>query len=254
MLLVLLTLMFIITPIHSTQSSWDINTHLRVDHIRCTIEQRDALSEEEFGLFYHEQRPVVFNRMEENIAFREKCGKQFLLDNYQNAMIKLSTANSFSYEKKMVTLRQYVEEMMEPQSLDVDGDKTFYLFGDNTADMDPLINEYDPPHFTNYTVTPSLSWGLAGDGSGVPFHVHGAVFAEVISGRKLWFLYPPSQKLYFFPNKTTLHWLTTEYPQLTENAKPLECILSPGQVLYIPSAWYHATLNLGQSVFISAFV
>jgi len=75
--------------------------------------------------------------------------------------------------------------MMGPQQLSIDGDKTFYLFGDNTADFDSLLDEYDPPNFGNYTISPSLSWGMAGDGTGVPFHVHGEVFAEVIYGRKV---------------------------------------------------------------------
>jgi len=70
----------------------------------------------------------------------------------------------------------------------------------------------------------------------------------------MWFLYPPFQRPHFGPDKTSLHWVTTEYPLLTEDAKPLQCILSPGQVLYIPEDWLHSTLNLGQSVFISSFV
>jgi len=154
----------------------------------------------------------------------------------------------------MVTLRDYIEEMMGAQRLDVDGDKTFYLFGDNTADFDMLLNEYNAPDFRNYTVPPSLSWGLAGDGTGVPFHTHGAVFAEVMYGRKIWFLYPPSKRPTFLPDDTSLHWLTHEYPLLTEDSKPLQCIINPGQVLYIPAEWLHSTLNVGQSVFISAFV
>ncbi len=34
----------------------------------------------------------------------------------------------------------------------------------------------------------------------------------------------------------------------------LECVLEPDELLYIPSEWWHATLNIGESVFISTFV
>lgn len=44
------------------------------------------------------------------------------------------------------------------------------------------------------------------------------------------------------------------YPTLTEDELPQECVVNAGEVLYIPDDWWHSTLNLGQSVFISAFV
>jgi hypothetical protein len=31
-------------------------------------------------------------------------------------------------------------------------------------------------------------------------------------------------------------------------------VLGPGEIIYIPNNWWHATLNLGESVFISCFV
>lgn len=83
-------------------------------------------------------------------------------------------------------------------------------------------------------------------------HRHGPVFAEVIHGKKRWFLYPPEYTPIFDPNASTLQWLMEEYPTL--QVKPMECVLQPGEVLYLPSDWWHSTLNIGQSVFISTFV
>ncbi|NXU66851.1 JMJD8 protein, partial [Horornis vulcanius] len=130
-------------------------------------------------------------------------------------------------------------------------------------------------------------WGLsqhqgptptAGSGSGVPFHWHGPGFSEVIFGRKRWFLYPPDKTPHFHPNETTLAWLQHTYPTLPLAQRPLECTLRPGevslglqgtpgfparamgphwcllQVLYFPDRWWHATLNLDTSVFISTFL
>ena len=100
-----------------------------------------------------------------------------------------------------------------------------------------------------------------------------------------WFLYPPEKTPELHPNKTTLAWLRDTYPALTPSARPLECTIQAGevsgwqararlsrakdpqpthqpmcphptpcQVLYFPDRWWHATLNLDTSVFISTFL
>ncbi|NWH26927.1 JMJD8 protein, partial [Grus americana] len=69
-----------------------------------------------------------------------------------------------------------------------------------------------------------------------------------------WFLYPPDKTPHFHPNETTLAWLHRTYPTLPRAERPLECTLRPGEVLYFPDRWWHATLNLDTSVFISTFL
>jgi len=233
-------------------SLWNPYSHIPTHKFPCTIEYKPDLSDEEFTIHYHQRRPVIFNRHNLNSNFRQSCTKDFLLTHYGTYEIILSTANSYSYDKQRITLKDYINNL-KSQEIEIDGDKTLYMFGDHTSDFEGLLNEYNPPKFT-VTPTPSLSWGIAGDGSGVPFHVHGAVFAEVLYGRKLWFLYPPHKKPSFDPNKTTLNWVMNQYHKLSEDQKPLQCIVESEQVLYIPSDWLHSTLNLGETVFISAFV
>ena len=43
-------------------------------------------------------------------------------------------------------------------------------------------------------------------------------------------------------------------PADADAGEPLQCTLRPGEALYFPSGWWHTTLNLDQSVFVSAFV
>ncbi|XP_051698163.1 jmjC domain-containing protein 8 isoform X2 [Oryctolagus cuniculus] len=69
-----------------------------------------------------------------------------------------------------------------------------------------------------------------------------------------WFLYPPEKTPQFHPNETTLAWLRDTYPGLAPAARPLECTISAGEVLYFPARWWHATLNLDTCVFISTFL
>lgn len=69
-----------------------------------------------------------------------------------------------------------------------------------------------------------------------------------------WFLYPPAARPLFSPVATSYAWTLDVYPTLSEANMPVECELGPGEVLFLPHGWWHATLNLGQSVFISVFV
>ena len=112
--------------------------------------------------------------------------------------------------------------------------------------------EYQLPPLTLPFHKPALSFGCAGPGTGVPFHFHGPGFAESIYGRKRWFLTAPDDRPEFHPNKTTLQWFTEDYSKVKNQM--YECTLKPGEVIYFPDKWWHATLNLDTSVFISTFL
>ncbi|NXI21862.1 JMJD8 protein, partial [Sterrhoptilus dennistouni] len=154
-----------------------------------------------------------------------------------------------------VPFQEYVEHLLKPQDPARLGSDTLYFFGDNNfTEWGPLFQHYVPPPFRIPGTSPAYSFGIAGSGSGVPFHWHGPGFSEVIFGRKRWFLYPPDKTPHFHPNETTLAWLQHTYPTLPPAQRPLECTLRPGEVLYFPDRWWHATLNLDTSVFISTFL
>jgi len=148
---------------------------------------------------------------------------------------------------------EYVRELLRPQDLSAKGSETLYLFGDiDQTIWKPLLDEYKLPKWTVPQHEPVLSFGIAAVGTGVPFHFHGPGFGEVIYGSKRWFLTPYDSPPTFNPDRSTLDWYTNEYPKLV--SKPLECLLRPGEVIYFPDRWYHATLNAETSVFISTFL
>ncbi|XP_075755319.1 jmjC domain-containing protein 8 isoform X1 [Pelodiscus sinensis] len=154
-----------------------------------------------------------------------------------------------------VPFQEYVEHLLEPQDLASLGSDTLYFFGDNNfTEWGSLFQQYRPPPFRIPGTIGAYSFGIAGSGSGVPFHWHGPGYSEVIYGRKRWFLYPPEKTPEFHPNKTTLSWLLDTYPFLPPEDRPVECTIRPGEVLYFPDRWWHATLNLDTSVFISTFL
>ncbi|XP_008577408.1 PREDICTED: jmjC domain-containing protein 8 [Galeopterus variegatus] len=222
---------------------------------RCTIERRSDLSYAEFVQHYAFLRPVILPGLTDNWKFRALCSRERLLASFGDSVVRLSTANTYSYQKVDLPFQEYVEQLLHPQDPSSLGNDTLYFFGDNNfTEWASLFRHYSPPPFGLLGTAPAYSFGIAGAGSGVPFHWHGPGYSEVIYGRKRWFLYPPEKTPQFHPNKTTLAWLQDTYPALAPSARPLECTIRPGEVLYFPDRWWHATLNLDTSVFISTFL
>ncbi|KAM9179066.1 jmjC domain-containing protein 8 isoform 2-T2 [Mergus octosetaceus] len=207
------------------------------------------------GGWFAFSRPIILRGVTDNSAFRALCTRDKLLAAYGQRLVRLSTANTYSYRKVDVPFQEYVEQLLKPQDPTALGSDTLYFFGDNNfTEWGPLFQQYVPPPFRIPGTSGAYSFGIAGSGSGVPFHWHGPGYSEVIFGRKRWFLYPPDKTPHFHPNETTLAWLQHTYPTLPPAERPLECTVRPGEILYFPDRWWHATLNLDTSVFISTFL
>lgn len=222
----------------------------------CNIAQEDStLTQDQFILRYAYTEPVVIRGASDNKLFQTLTRRAALLDGFGYMTVRLSSANSYSYLKQDTTLQHYCNNQLHPQSLSTLGNETFYFFGDNSRDeWEDLLEMYNKPPFTLQGHFPALSFGIAGPGSGVPFHFHGPGFAETLWGRKRWFMYPPDIMPKFHPNRTTLQWLVEDYPKLKDDPNLSECTLAPGEIIYFPDKWWHATLNIDSSVFISTFL
>ncbi|XP_060063465.1 jmjC domain-containing protein 8-like [Ylistrum balloti] len=223
----------------------------------CTIDVRDdSITQKEFLQRYAFSKPLVIRRRgNKNYNFLKSCRKKKMLEKYGSKKIRLSSANTHSYEKVDVSLQYYIDNVLKPQTLQMLGNETFYWFGDNNyTEWKDLFEQYSAPPYHLPDKTGIYSFGLAGAGTGVPFHFHGPGFGEVIYGRKRWFLTPPEEKPKFHPNRTTLQWLIEDLPKLSPEDHPLECTIGPGEIIYFPDRWWHGTLNIDTSVFISTFL
>jgi len=168
-----------------------------------------------------------------------------------------------------MTVNEYLAGYMKPQTLENQGNETFYLFGSTDGDLwEEFLSRYvrpttvypsetlkslDPCALSAQKEWTALSFGIAGLNSGVPFHFHGPGFLQVLHGRKEWYLYPPDSHPLFHPNESTYFWYSNVLPTLKE-APTHRCILEPGDVIYFPDRWLHATLNLDEyTAFIATF-
>jgi hypothetical protein len=230
----------------------------------CTVDRVDVSQFPTLHDFHTAHRangglPVVVTGLfDANREFREMSHKDALLKRWGDATIVLSTANTHSYSKVTKTLREYVDEHVSiPQDLKTPGNETLYWFGDNDhASWSPHFEKYERPPLIPHDADVALSFGIGGANSGVPLHVHGPGFSETVIGRKRWWLAPPTPKPRFDPNATALEWVL-RHSEKTKNHKDvpfLACTVHEGEAIYFPNGWWHLTLNLDESVFMSSFV
>lgn len=89
-------------------------------------------------------------------------------------------------------------------------------------------------------------------GNGVAFHKHGAAWLVLQQGVKRWWLYPPSgpptQEAYDQVALCPAWKLPEVIAKLPQEARPIELTQRPGQGVYVPALWWHATLDEGPTL------
>jgi len=211
-----------------------------------------------------------------NHRLRELTRSDTILDSFPaNFTVTLSSSNSFSEHRRTVPLAQYLDEVATgpPQNASTKSNETWYLFGEtHSREWKDLLREYELPPCRacqrgddnagrgaesnrNRDDLVALSFGIGNSGSGVSWHVHGPGFSEAIHGRKHWVLYPFENKPNYSPDQTSLNWMHTYYnDDDDESDRPLECTLHPGDLIYFPDMWWHATINIDDyTAFVSTF-
>jgi hypothetical protein len=259
-----------------------------VPSTRCTVAEESAdLPVREFNRRYRAaSRPVVIRNATRHSSahYRARTTISALVEEFGDAEVTLSSANAFSYGRRKLSVAKYFEEALGPAAqaawaAAADDDSAaasmFYWFGEHGDEVQSLISQYPLPRYAQPssllsfaataaggaaglgqavpTEPPALSFGVGPDGSGVPFHFHNDGFSEVLHGAKYWLLYPHKPPR-FRENATSVSWLRQDYPLLSRSERPLECLIGPGDLLYFPNGFWHAIVNVGETVFMSTFL
>lgn len=213
--------------------------------------------------------------------------------NHGNSVVMLSSSNAYSHGREESTLEIYLNTLISTSQsenernesmLTLPADKVYYLFGGNYDGVwKEIVDAYRVRYCGNAcNIAGAKTPGIGGENSGVSFHYHGPGFAEIIHGAKEWFFYPGSARELInrvgnADNMTTYTWKTCILPLLRGEIKeslncsfPMyvspeekkillstlqECTIFPNELLFFPSSWMHATINLDKyNVFISTFM
>eukprot|EP01120_Amphizonella_sp_Union-15-10_P006336 TRINITY_DN2017_c0_g1_i1.p1 TRINITY_DN2017_c0_g1~~TRINITY_DN2017_c0_g1_i1.p1 ORF type:complete len:460 (-),score=75.50 TRINITY_DN2017_c0_g1_i1:63-1442(-) len=197
--------------------------------------------------------PVIITDAIDHWPAMKKWTPDQLLKKYGD--IKFRTGGGF--KMSLSNYFQYLETQTEPVPL--------YLFDQNFAyNAKEMSTDYQVPVYFSEDLfkivgeddRPPYRWILIGPSrSGAPFHTDPrgtSAWNAVIQGSKRWALYPPTvhppgvgpDDSEYYNAPSPIKWYLEHYPCLTPDARPLECIHKEGEVLFIPSGWWHMVYNL----------
>jgi len=154
-------------------------------------------------------------------------------------------------------------------------ERPIYLFDNTFGERAPeILTEYQKPQYfpddffdllnSHPQDRPSFRWLLVGPPrAGSTFHKDPnftSAWHGLIIGKKKWILFPPDfVPLGIFPSpdgqqvtgpETMVQWFIDFYKEKTP-VKPIECTLNAGELMFIPSQWWHSVINLEESVAIT---
>jgi len=250
----------------STSNDWiqEPKGHL-FDTTRCNIDRLPWSTP--FHVFrekYFLQKPVIFymdsdELREELNKTRIVWSRDNIIKDYGNRTVSLGSAHSLTAYGEGVmemTLEDYIADMKNISGVS----HTHYLFDRfhflRSAPIlrDSYLNIHH--YFFDYRFQPAIyddtiAIAIGPSGSGISHHWHKDGWNQVISGRKRWFLYPPSVGVPPFGYnqfEPVSVWYLKHYHQLKDSELPLECMQYEGEMFYVPESFFHATINVGETV------
>jgi len=217
-------------------------------------------------------KPVIVTDALEDWPAREKWTLEKLQARFQSTLFK--TDEVCDGKKIKMPFDKYVQYFKQQRDED-----PIYLFDPDFADTAPdLLTDYTvPPYFREDLLAvlgeekrPLYRWWVIGpQRSGSCFHVDPyktSAWNALLCGRKRWILYPPNvvppgveedtdsdgEKEYDAPEP--MKYMLDEYSKLPRSnsapgtVRPIECILEAGEVIFVPTGWWHMVLNLTDTI------
>jgi hypothetical protein len=251
-----------------------------------TIERRGNLSYMEFSETYlYPNKPVIVTDALREWRALSRWSPEFFRTEFGDMEFTINDAEYGQPEyaagaDRQFTMRQFIDCVMkstEESPAPYFRNKIFCeLFPSLKHDIEPLpqyiFPNWLPERFALKRVSAFLNRGAAievyigGRGAAFPvLHFDGAgthAFLMQVFGRKQYIVYSPDQEpfLYVSPNKRNLSLLNSvDRPDLEKfplfaKAVPTTFVLEPGELLFVPSHWWHTARILSPSITISVNV
>ena len=233
---------------------------------------QSRLSVEQFIETYEKPAiPCMLTGCADHWKARTEWSYENFLKRYGNVLLKCGEDDD-GYKVK-IKVKYFLEYMYLQRD-----DSPLYLFDssfDESADTKGLLDHYDLPKYFREDLfrlvgekrRPPYRWFLIGPKrSGTTVHIDPlatSAWNTLIRGRKRWILFPPEtpQKLVKGKHHVKPHeddeaidWFLKILPRIKAEGRArgnftyVEFIQYPGDTIFLPGGWWHAVLNIDDSV------
>jgi hypothetical protein len=223
-----------------------------------------APSLEEFEAhFRHPPKPVIFQGLTDDWPARTKWSMAYLRERFGDRQVPvLPTKNGFmEHDAKSGLHFQWLKVNQYLDLLQSGSDPGSYLISPLHVSLPELLDDVVDPIYSRHRPLKLSRFWLSAPGTSTPLH-HDLLdnFFVQIVGRKRFNLYPPADSPWLYSNSfrsglPNFSQFDPERPDwakfpLARGVTPIEVILEPGDMLFLPSRWWHQprSLELSMSV------
>ncbi|KAK0398692.1 hypothetical protein QR680_002710 [Steinernema hermaphroditum] len=230
------------------------------------------VSVEQFARDFERPRvPVIISGLISNWQATKKWTFERLRKKYRNQVFKCGEDDEgYSVKLKMKYFLDYMKTTQD--------DSPLYIFDSSFGERSKpkaLLEDYKVPayfrddlfDYVSEKRRPPYRWfvmGPARSGTGIHIDPLGtSAWNGLVVGRKKWVLIPPhvpkaqvkppSDVRERHPDEATT-WFTHVYPRLlaekdTDYGVPfIECVQHPGEIMFVPSGWWHVVINVDDTI------
>ncbi|WP_335136723.1 cupin-like domain-containing protein [Nostoc sp.] len=201
-------------------------------------------------------KPVIITDVMQDWKAMKKWDLDFFKSHYGS--IEHVVKNDKNEDRAFMTIADYIDYMSVENS-----DECLYLANWVVSYYPELLEDYkEPIYFSNWFQrlprkllqkyeydNPEIFIGHKGTSVGLHKDPSScAAWLGLISGRKKIIFFTPEQKDVLYEGKVDAFNPNLEKFPLYAKAKPVEVILEPGEIIYIPPNWWHQVKNLENSI------
>ncbi|XP_030512497.1 F-box protein At5g06550 [Rhodamnia argentea] len=229
---------------------------------RDNIVRKRGISVEEFVRSFEEpNKPVLLEGCMDGWLALEKWNRDYLVKTCSGVRFSVGPV-----EMRLEDYFCYSDQTREERPL--------YLFDPKFGEKVPVLGlDYEVPVYFREDLfsvlgneRPDYRWIIIGpSGSGSSFHIDPnstSAWNAVITGSKKWVLFPPDvvpPGVHPSPDGAEVacpvsinEWFMNFYGATKSwKKKPVECICKAGEVIFVPSGWWHMVINLEESIAIT---
>jgi hypothetical protein len=223
------------------------------------IERRSNLSYDDFVKEYASiGKPVIITDVVKNWKASAKWTLDFFREKYGS--VKTDGVRDRNNGTNIsMTIGDYIDYLETGET-----DKSLYLFDFHMFEYPELYEDFTVPIYCNnlldklpeklfnkYGFQQYIYLIIGRKESSVGLHIDSFCtqgWLGVIYGRKRFILIPPDQEKFVYDGEVDAFNPDLEKFPLYANVKPVEFILNPGEIIYIPSMWWHQAENLDSTI------